>query len=274
MEGQRFDAIARALAGRRSRRGAVAGLVATIAAAVAGRGAVAQVEFCQEEGEGCTAFVTCCPGLECVTIPTNSNAGFCGGRLTEPPPPPPPPPPVSPPPPPPPPPPPTGESFTVELVCGGSPEQTIITNTGTAPITIATITSIDQPRPGEEPFAVSRTLAPGESVTFTTGPGATGPDALAGNTIYDNAIGTNEGARVTTENGTIREALCQDTGAASADPIGATTAAAEAEPPARKPTQRRRAAIRRRNRRRAHNRRLRALRLRRRERVAARREGG
>ena len=105
MDDDRFDALVRSLAARRPRRSVIrAALAASVAPLVAPqRRARAQADFCQETGEPCTAWVRCCGGVECVTLPTNPNAGFCGGFPEEPTPSPPPPsasPPLSPPPPP------------------------------------------------------------------------------------------------------------------------------------------------------------------------------
>ena len=108
MDDDRFDALVRSLAARRPRRSVIrAALAASVAPLVAPqRRARAQADFCQETGEPCAAWVRCCGGVECVTLPTNPNAGFCGGFPEDPTPSPPPPPPASPPLSPPPPPPP------------------------------------------------------------------------------------------------------------------------------------------------------------------------
>lgn len=87
----------------------------------------------------------------------------------------------------------------ITLNCYSNPEKTKVTNTGTVTFTVTRVGSTYQPY-SSEPFVVSKTLRPGEYVTYQTGRAASGPYKLYGNYIYnDNGL---DGARVKTSVGT------------------------------------------------------------------------
>jgi hypothetical protein len=87
----------------------------------------------------------------------------------------------------------------ITLRCYSNPEKTTIKNIGTVSFKIQKVGSTYQPY-SAEPFSVNKTLAPGQSVTYQTGYGASGPTRLYGLYIYnDNG---QDGARVKTTVGT------------------------------------------------------------------------
>jgi hypothetical protein len=90
-------------------------------------------------------------------------------------------------------------SVKITLHCYSNPEKTKITNVGTHSFKITKVGSTYQPY-SYEPFRVSKTLAPGQSVTYQTGRAARGTNALTRNYIYnDNG---KDGAKVVTSVGT------------------------------------------------------------------------
>lgn len=101
-------------------------------------------------------------------------------------------------------------TIALTVQCSGNPELTTIGNNTDQPLNLAgfLLTSIDQPRPGVEPFTLSGTLAPNTSVIYRTGSNAPAgdPTTLTRQSIYDNTA-PNEGARLTTPFGTL-EVLC------------------------------------------------------------------
>jgi hypothetical protein len=90
-------------------------------------------------------------------------------------------------------------ALTVAVACKATPEVTRVKNNRSRAITIKTVGSIYQPY-SYEPFTVNRRLAGGRSITFESGSGAN-QNKLTGSYIYNNDVGTNEGARVTTSSG-------------------------------------------------------------------------
>jgi hypothetical protein len=66
-------------------------------------------------------------------------------------------------------------------------------------MTIKTVGSIYQPY-SYEPFQVNRKLGGGNSVTFESGSGAT-QNKLTGSFIYNNDVGSKEGAMIVTGSG-------------------------------------------------------------------------
>jgi hypothetical protein len=90
-------------------------------------------------------------------------------------------------------------AITVTVACKATPETTRVKNNRNTSITIKTVGSIHEPR-SNEPFLKNRTLRPGGVVTFESGYDAN-QNVLTGQYIYDNYVGSNEGARVTTKSG-------------------------------------------------------------------------
>lgn len=86
-------------------------------------------------------------------------------------------------------------SVKIALRCYSNPEKVTITNTGTTTFTVKKVGSTYQPY-SYEPFSVSKTLAPGQSVTYQTGSAASGSNKLTGTYIFnDNGL---DGVRVKT----------------------------------------------------------------------------
>lgn len=93
-------------------------------------------------------------------------------------------------------------ALKVTVYCYSTKERTVIKNQSSKTVTIVKVGSIYHPY-SNEPFAVSRRLAPGKQITFYTGNGAvkSNPKTLTRRYIYANTVGTSEGARVTTSSG-------------------------------------------------------------------------
>lgn len=93
-------------------------------------------------------------------------------------------------------------ALTVRVDCYSNPEKTVVRNNTSSTITIRTVGSIYQPY-SSEPFSVGYRLAAGKSVTFYTGNGASASSSrtLTRRYIYNNDVGTSEGARVRASNG-------------------------------------------------------------------------
>jgi hypothetical protein len=107
--------------------------------------------------------------------------------------------------------------LTVTVDCEGKPETTTVTNnSNTRSVTIKTVASIYKPRPGEEPYnfagkfgTATARLDPGETVTFESGTGSNpNQNQLSGNEIYNNDVGSQEGAEIVTSTGERFTALC------------------------------------------------------------------
>jgi hypothetical protein len=90
-------------------------------------------------------------------------------------------------------------ALTVTVACRDTPERTHIKNNRNRAITIKTVGSIYQPY-SYEPFKVNRKLGGGNSVTFESGSGAN-HNKLTGSFIYNNDVGSKEGARIVTGSG-------------------------------------------------------------------------
>ncbi len=90
-------------------------------------------------------------------------------------------------------------ALTVTVACKATPETTRVKNNRGRAITIKTVASIYQPY-SYEPFRVDRRLGGGNSVTFESGSGAD-HNKLTGSYIYNNDVGSKEGARVVTRSG-------------------------------------------------------------------------
>jgi hypothetical protein len=89
----------------------------------------------------------------------------------------------------------------VNVNCTSNPEKTAVTNNTNKPIRVKKVSSIYKPRPGVEPVPVNRTLKPDKSITFESGSKANGSNALTRQYIYENDVGSREGARVFTSVG-------------------------------------------------------------------------
>ena len=87
----------------------------------------------------------------------------------------------------------------VSINCTGVPETTTIKNVGEGTVTLSRLTSLYNAG-GGEPFALNRQLAPGATITFSTGTG-TGANKLSNQFIYNDDAGDVEGARVTVSTG-------------------------------------------------------------------------
>jgi hypothetical protein len=90
-------------------------------------------------------------------------------------------------------------ALTVTVACKATPERTHIKSNRNRAITIKTVGSIYRPY-SYEAFRVDRRLGGGKSVTFESGSGAN-HNKLTGSYIYNNDVGSKEGARVVTGSG-------------------------------------------------------------------------
>ena len=90
-------------------------------------------------------------------------------------------------------------ALTVSVACEATPERTRVKNNRNTAITIKTVGSIYRPYT-YEPFRVNRRLGGGKSVTFESGSGAN-RNKLTGSFIYNNDVGSKEGARVVRSSG-------------------------------------------------------------------------
>jgi hypothetical protein len=90
-------------------------------------------------------------------------------------------------------------ALTVSVACKATPETTRVKNNRNRSITIKTVGSIYQPR-SNEPFFKNRTLSAGGAVVFESGYNAN-RNVLTQQYIYNNDVGTKEGARVFTKSG-------------------------------------------------------------------------
>ncbi len=87
----------------------------------------------------------------------------------------------------------------VTVNCASGPEITRVANNTNHRITVRTVGSIHQPR-SNEPFRVKRTLLRGKTIAFESGYDAD-QNVLTRQYIYDNEVGSKEGARVGTSVG-------------------------------------------------------------------------
>jgi len=90
-------------------------------------------------------------------------------------------------------------AVNVRVDCTGSPEATRVKNNTNRRIIVKRVGSIHEPR-DNEPFRMRVKVRPGKAVAFTSGSGARGK-VLTGQYIYDNDVGSREGARVATSVG-------------------------------------------------------------------------
>ena len=90
-------------------------------------------------------------------------------------------------------------AVTVAVNCTGNPEVTRVTNNTRRSITVRTVGSIHQPR-SNEPFRMNRALGGGRTIAFESGYAAN-QNTLTRQYIYDNEVGSREGARVYTSAG-------------------------------------------------------------------------
>jgi hypothetical protein len=90
-------------------------------------------------------------------------------------------------------------AVTVRVNCTGSPEATRVKNNTNRRIFVKRVGSIHEPR-DNEPFRMRVKVRPGKAAAFTSGKGARGK-VLTGQYIYDNDVGSREGARVATSVG-------------------------------------------------------------------------
>ena len=91
-------------------------------------------------------------------------------------------------------------AVTVWVGCYTNPEYTRVKNNKTTGIYIKQVTSIYKPY-SPEPFSMNRWLGAGKTVTFQTGAAAS-TNKLTLKYIYNNSVGTQEGAKIVTSVGT------------------------------------------------------------------------
>ncbi len=90
-------------------------------------------------------------------------------------------------------------ALTVSVACEAAPEVTRVKNNRNRSITIKAVGSIYRPF-SYEPVRVDRKLGAGNTMTFESGSGAN-HNTLTGAYIYNNDVGSKEGARVVTQSG-------------------------------------------------------------------------
>jgi hypothetical protein len=90
-------------------------------------------------------------------------------------------------------------ALTVTVACQATPEVTRVKNNRRRAVTIKSVGSIYQPF-SYEPIIVNRKLAARKAITFESGRGAN-QNILTGAYIYNNDVGSKEGARVVTKTG-------------------------------------------------------------------------
>lgn len=87
----------------------------------------------------------------------------------------------------------------VTVSCATNPERTTVRNNTGSTIRVQRIGSLYQPL-AAEPYAIGRNIGPGGVVTFQSGSGATA-NVITKQFIYNNDVGSTEGARVKTSIG-------------------------------------------------------------------------
>ncbi len=87
----------------------------------------------------------------------------------------------------------------VSVSCKSAPEVTRVTNNRSKSVTIRTVGSIYRSY-SYEPISASRKLGGGRTISFESGSGAN-TNKLTGNYIYNNDVGSKEGAKVSTSVG-------------------------------------------------------------------------
>lgn len=95
-----------------------------------------------------------------------------------------------------------GSGLRVVVSCYSNPERVRVTNVSSHSITVTKVGSIYQPT-RSEPYSKTRNLGAGDSITFFSGPGASSSNrnTLTRNSIFNNDVGSAEGARVKTSTG-------------------------------------------------------------------------
>jgi hypothetical protein len=91
----------------------------------------------------------------------------------------------------------------VSVSCRSNPETTRVENNTNHRIKVRKVGSIYKPR-SNEPFTVNRTLRPNRAITFESGFDAN-RNVLTRQYIYNNDVGSREGARVSTSEGRFRD---------------------------------------------------------------------
>ncbi len=91
-------------------------------------------------------------------------------------------------------------AVTVTVGCYTNPETTRVRNNRSYAIAVRSVGSIYRPR-SNEPFYLNYRLAAGRAITLQTGYSAS-YNVLTRQYIYENTVGTSEGARVATSAGT------------------------------------------------------------------------
>jgi hypothetical protein len=99
--------------------------------------------------------------------------------------------------------------LSVHAYCYSNPERTVVHNNKGYAITIKSVGSIYKAR-SNEPFSVTRSIGAHKSITFYTGSRArsSNRNTLTRQFIYNNAVGTREGARVKTSSGRVYSDRC------------------------------------------------------------------
>ena len=92
-------------------------------------------------------------------------------------------------------------AVVLTVACTTNPEKVTVKNNTAQVITVKSVSSIYQPL-NEEPFTVNKNVAAGKAITFKFGTGATGPNVPTKKFIFNNDVGTREGAKVVTTKGT------------------------------------------------------------------------
>src|SRR5829696_9370286 len=92
-------------------------------------------------------------------------------------------------------------ALTVTVACKATPEVTRVKNNRSRAITIQKVGSIYRPF-SYEPIRVDRRLGGGNTIAFESGRGAD-QNVLTGAFIYNNDVGSKEGARVITATGAV-----------------------------------------------------------------------
>lgn len=97
-------------------------------------------------------------------------------------------------------------ALTVTVACKATPEVTRVKNNRSRAITIQKVGSIYRPF-SYEPIKVERRLGGGNTIAFESGRGAD-KNVLTGAFIYNNDVGSKEGARVITATGAVFRDRC------------------------------------------------------------------
>ena len=100
-------------------------------------------------------------------------------------------------------------ALSVRVSCYSNPEKVVVHNNRSRAITITTVGSRYQPY-SYEPVRVNYRLGAGKTVTFYAGNGASAsnPRTLTRNYIFNNEVGSNEGAKVKASNGNVYGDRC------------------------------------------------------------------